>query len=198
MVRLPSAHWCQTPPLQPQCETPGELFTLFVSAPFHLTGGGSAADTQRLKVLLDQRCFFFFLTETTSELQWSKLNATVGGAYFFYYLFASSGCTLRWKKCLEYKFPMETFFLFFFHLLPVYTCRGGRSSRRFLQSVPTLPRRHPQSSRTGVRLITIWWLWGDKAAALQVENWLSALCAGAIIRSWLCSMFQGKLSCHQR
>lgn len=98
MVRLPSAHWCQTPPLQSQCETPGELFTLFVSAPFHLTGGSSAADTQRLKVLLDQLCFFFFLTETTSELQWSKLNATVvpwiqiSNGETFFLIFPSSSC----------------------------------------------------------------------------------------------------------
>lgn len=63
-VRLPLAHWCQSPPLQPQCETFGELFTLLVSAPSHLTGSGSTTDTWRSKVLLDRwyvfPVFFWF------------------------------------------------------------------------------------------------------------------------------------------
>lgn len=151
------------PSLQPPCETSGELFTLLVSFSFHLTGWGSGTtDTQQSKVPLHSFSlyfFFLFLNETTSELQWSKLNATFWGwGYFFlYYLFASSGCTLRWKKCIQYKFPIKR--LFFFSIFFLFTRVEAESLWRISSSLLNFTAASLETTtQTGVRLITIWWL----------------------------------------
>lgn len=65
------------------------------------------------------------------------------------------------------------------------------------RGVPVLSRplklkRQPQREKLNYHLMSL----RTKAAALQVENWLSAPGAIALIWSWLCSMFQSKLLCH--
>lgn len=159
MVRLPSAHWCQTPPLQPQCETPGELFTLFVSAPFHLTGGGSAADTQRLKVLLDQRCFFFFWLKLPLSCSDRNLMQLSGEPTFFIIYLLRVVALSDEKSALNTNFQWRNFFSFFF---PSSSCLHV-SRREVLAAFPPVrsdftappPSEQPYGREINYHLMTL-------------------------------------------
>lgn len=184
-VHLSSASWCQTLVTTPLWDFWGAFHTsCFFSCSLNRRQWQQHRWYPAVRGPAGLAAFFFFpsfLTETTSELQWSNPNATFGRVYFLF-LFASSGRTLRWKKCFVW-IEISSGYTFFIiiQVLSVYVCWGRKCWQHFIKSVQ-LCRSQPPNNHTG-RCEINYFLMTLRRQSVHVTSWLLALCAGAIIWS---------------